>query len=815
MKNQQKLLFTTGSDWFKSMDWKVFPFQEEAWNKYLEGYSGLINAPTGFGKTYSLLIPILLEGKHKEKSKPKGLQAIWIAPIRALTKEIKISCDRAIQGLGLAWRAEIRSGDTDSVTRQQQLKNPPEILITTPESLHIILSTKGYENYFKNLKSIVADEWHELMGSKRGVQLELAFSRLISLSPTLKIWGISATIQNLDLALEVLLGDRRAQIPNIIIRSRIKKLITVETIIPDEIENYPWAGHLGIRLLEKVLPIIYKSKSTIIFTNTRSQCEIWYQKLIEVDPSLSGAIAMHHGSLGRDIREWVEDALHEGRLMAVVSTSSLDLGVDFRPVDSIIQIGSPKGVARFLQRAGRSGHEPGAISKIYFVPTHSLELIEGAALRSAIAEGELEPRIPYIRCFDVLIQYLMTLGVSEGFYQDQIFREISLTHCFNSVSEEEWSWVLDFLVKGGSSLEAYDQYHKIEKTGNFYKVIDRRISRMHKLSIGTIVGDVSLNVQMIKGKRLGTIEEWFVASLNPGDVFWFAGQALEFVRINEMTVQVRPSNASKARVPSWGGGRLPLSSMLSHMIQRKLCGYAEGQIDEIETEIISTLLDLQADRSHLAKADEFLIEYLKTKDGYHILMYPFEGRAVHEGMAALLAQRIAHKYAITFSIAMNDYGFELLSDQEIDLKIFTKDLFSTKDLGLDIQNSLNSVEMARRKFRDIAKISGLIFQGYPGKQKKERHLQSSSSLLFDVFKSYDPDNLLFLQTYDEVMTFQFEEQRLRDSLKKIQAQKLIITQPDNYTPFSFPIIVDRLSRDRLSSERLEDRVKRMLKEMGN
>jgi len=386
-------------DWFGHQGWTAFPFQLEAWEAYAQGKCGLINAPTGFGKTYSLLIPILLEGLHEQKKNKKGFRAIWVAPIRALTKEIKLTCERAISGLDLDWRVEVRSGDTTTTQRKKQLSDPPEILITTPESIHILMASKGYTKYFKNLNTIVIDEWHELMGSKRGVQVELGISRLRGIQTKLKVWGISATIANIHQGVDILLGPGFDESRKVIIRSGIKKMISVETIIPDVIEEYPWAGHLGLALLEKVIPVIHASKSTIIFTNTRAQCEIWYQRLLDVDDSLAGHMAMHHGSIGREIREWVEDALHGGKLKVVVSTSSLDLGVDFRPVETVVQIGSPKGVSRFVQRAGRSGHQPGALSKIYFVPTHTLELIEGGALRTAIAKDVLEPRIPYIRSF--------------------------------------------------------------------------------------------------------------------------------------------------------------------------------------------------------------------------------------------------------------------------------------------------------------------------------------------------------------------------------------------------------------------------------
>lgn len=802
-----------GLDWFEANGWQPFPFQLESWKKYLSGYSGLINAPTGFGKTYSLLIPILIEALNENKN-PRGFRAIWIAPIRALTKEIRISCQRAIEGLDLDWTAEVRTGDTTASQRKKQLSEPPEILITTPESIHVLMASKGYKKYFKHLNAIVVDEWHELMGSKRGVQTELAISRLRGISPNLKIWGISATIANINQALDILLGADMNTQKRTIIRSGIKKHISVETIIPDEIEKYPWAGHLGLHLLEKVIPIIQKNKSTIIFTNTRAQCEIWYHKLLEVDPNLAGNMAMHHGSISREIRDWVEDALHEGRIKAVVSTSSLDLGVDFRPVEAIIQIGSPKGVSRFIQRAGRSGHQPLAVSKIYFVPTHSLELVEGAALRTAIARETMEPRIPYIRSYDVLIQYLMTLAVSDGFIADEIYSEVIKTFCFSSMTKEEWEWILLFLVTGGESLSAYNEYQKVVVENNIYKITDRKIARKHRMSIGTIVSSASINVSLVSGKRLGNIEEYFVSTMSPGDVFWFAGQTLEYIRIKDMTVQVKKSKATKARVHAWMGGRMSMTSTLSEVIREKLSNYTFDKIEEIEMDVLRPLFDQQSAQSHLPNDQQFLIEFITSKDGYHLLFYPFEGRSVHEGMGALLAQRISEQYNITFSIAMNDYGFELLSDQAIDLSILTPSLFSTKNLLLDIQNSLNSVEMARRKFRDISKISGLIFQGYPGKYKKERHLQSSSALIFDVFKEYDPDNLLFLQTYDEVMTFQFEESRLRAALERIQRQNIIVTTPEYFTPFSFPIVVDRL-REKLSSEKLADRVKRMIYNMEN
>jgi len=810
MQGYQKAL-----EWFDKQGWKPQNFQQKAWEAYMDGNSGLVNAPTGSGKTYSLVIPVLMEALDAEKTNHAtiGIQLIWITPIRALAKEIQLSCERAIAGMGLSWRCEVRTGDTSTASRKSQLQNPPHVLIITPESLHVMLATKGYVSIFQHVKTIVVDEWHELVGSKRGVQTELFISRCLTIQPKLKIWGISATIGNLDEATDVLLypidHSRRK-----VIKADLEKNIILKSVIPDEMERFPWAGHLGLKLAARVVEIIHSSNSCLIFTNTRAQCEIWYQHLLDLDDTLAGQLAMHHGSISRDIREWVEEALYEGKIKGVVCTSSLDLGVDFRPVDTIIQIGSPKGVSRFIQRAGRSGHQPGADSHIWFVPTHALELAEAAGLRLAIQNKALEARIPYVRSFDVLIQYLMTLAVSDGFKPEVIFSEITATHCYAHISNDEWQRILNFLLYGSESLQAYDEYKKVEKdeTG-YYHVPDKRIALRHKLSIGTIVSDAMISIKLLKGSRLGSIEEWFVSQLNPGDTFWFAGRALELLRIKDMTAIVRLSSAKNGKIPAYMGGRMPLSSELSTVLQQKLTDYREGIIQDPEIMALVPIFEMQKARSVLPSKNEFLVEYFTSKEGYHLLMYPFEGRNVHEGMAALMARRLSYTTPISFSIAMNDLGFELLSDQPLNIdELINPELFSTKDLALDIQSSINSVEMARRKFRDIARISGLIFQGFPGRQKKERHIQASSQLMFEVFREYEPEHLLFMQTYDEVMTFQLEESRMRNTLKKIAESRIILSKPKKATPFSFPIIVDRL-REKMSSEKLEDRIKRMTIEL--
>lgn len=815
--------------WLASKGNKPFTFQEQTWQQIINKKSGLVNAPTGCGKTFSVFLGALIDfmnrHPHDYKAKSKnGLQLLWITPLRALGKDIHRAMEEVIEELGMHWKIGSRNGDTDISERQKQVRQPPEVLLITPESLHLLLAQKNYPEVFKSLKIIAVDEWHELLGSKRGVQVELAISRLVALNittgnqPQIAVWGISATIGNLEQARDVLLSSlgEGPGLRSEIISAQINKRIQIESIFPDEIEKFPWAGHLGIKLVNKVIPIIQKSTTTLIFINTRGMSEMWYQAILNTCPDLAGAVALHHGSIEQDLRFWVEENLHTGRLKVVVCTASLDLGVDFRPVETVIQVGSPKGVSRFLQRAGRSGHQPGATSKIYFLPTHSLELVEAAALKEAAEKNFIESREPRLLCFDVLIQYLSTLAISEGFYPEGLFKEIQSTYCYKEITKEEWEQILHFITAGGAALQQYDDFKKIEIIDGLYKINNRRVAMRHRMHIGTIVSDPMMKVKFISGGFIGVIEEWFISRLEAGDVFTLAGRTLEFVMIKDMTVLAKKSNAKKSIVPSWQGGRMPLSANLGFMLRKKFEEAADLNKKEktpakkdIELEVLQPLFDLQDYVSHIPKENELLIEQIETRDGFHLFVFPFEGRLVHEAMAAVLAYRIGKILPITFSLAMNDYGFELLSDQPIPVDDTNAyDLFSPENLFSDIQRSMNSTEMARRKFRDIAVIGGLIFQGFPGEQKKARHLQASASLLFNVFSEYDKNNLLLKQAYNEVMEQQMEEVRLRKMLERIQRGDIIITFPKRLTPFCFPIKVDSM-RENLTSEKLEDRIKKM------
>lgn len=807
---KQDFLHSTGyrtiSEWMASQGRVPFGFQLKTWERYSRGYSGMVVAPTGFGKTFSVFLAVVIDYMNVPEKYPAGLKLLWITPLRSLAKDLSRAMQLALDEIGLDWTVEVRNGDTDPAQKQKQSRKMPEILLVTPESLHLLLAQKGRNRFFSALPCVVVDEWHELLGNKRGVMTELALRYLKYLQKSLRIWGITATIGNLDEALEVLLPETAK-------RTRVvaseKKKITILPVFPDDVEVLPWAGHMGGKLAEKVVPIILGSTSTLIFTNTRNQSENWYQLLLNAHPDLAGQMALHHSSIDRHIRQWIEEALSEGKLKVVIATSSLDLGVDFKPVDTVIQVGSSKGVARFLQRAGRSGHSPFETSTIHFVPTHSLELIEVAALKEAVRVGAVEEKQAMVLTFDVLVQFLVTLALGGGFKEEELYPVIKSTFAFAEITPEEWKWCIDFITVGGSVGQNYEEFHKVEKNADQLLVVkNRRIAMLHRMNIGTIVSDAMLKVKFLSGGYIGMVEEYFVSRLKPGDKFILAGRVLELVTIKEMTALVR-SSSGRAMAPSWLGGRLPLSANLSHFLREKLARAAELNSREKELKFLYPLFERQSETSKIPAENEFLVEKIKTREGYHLFMYPFEGRLVHEVMASLLAYRISLLYPISFSMAMNDYGFELFSDKEIHLsEEELKKILDKKDLMSDVFSSINATEMARRKFRDIAVIAGLVVQNFPGTQRSNKSLQSSSGIFFKVLEKHDRGNLLLRQAYMEVFNQQLEEPRLMAAFQRISESKIIYRTADRFTPLSFPIKVDSM-RQSLSSEELADRIARL------
>ena len=554
-----------------------------------------------------------------------------------------------------------------------------------------------------------------------------------------------------------------------------------------------------------------------MFTNTRAQAELWYQALLEARPDWAGLIALHHASLARETRDWVERSLKQGSLKAVVCTSSLDLGVDFLPVERVLQIGSAKGIARLMQRAGRSGHAPGRRSRITLVPTHSLELVEAAAARQALAAGHIEARVSPRLCMDVLVQHLVSMALGSGFDAEQLLAEVRSTWAFAALRDSQWQWALDFVCHGGGSLSAYPDYQRVERQADgIYRVASERLARRHRMSIGTIVSDANLQLKYWSkgggGKTLGSVEEAFISRLRPGDTLVLAGRVLELVRVENMTAYVRRSTARKAAVARWNGGRMPLSSELADALVEQLDAAAHERFDGPEMRAVRPLLALQAQWSALPTTGTLLAETFKSRQGWHLFLYPFAGRMANLGLANLIAWRVSHVQPLSVSIAVNDYGFELLSPGNVDWAAHLPQALATGQLLEDVLASLNAGEMALRRFREIAQIAGLVFGGYPAAQKSTRQIQASSGLFYEVFRKHDAGNLLLGQARDEVLSEELEIERLHRHLLKMNGLQLDLRRLKRPGPLAFALLVEGM-RETLSTEKLADRIARMVAEL--
>lgn len=805
--------FAPVREWLRGQGHAPFPFQEDVWAAYARGESGLVHAPTGMGKTWAAWLAPLMLGPDGGQDTPPPLTVVWITPLRALASDTALALARAAQALKPHWTVDVRTGDTPASARARQDKRLPTALVTTPESLTLMLSRADWRERFAHLRAVVVDEWHELLGSKRGVQVELALARLNTLEPALPVWGLSATLANLDEAASALLGPARAASARIV-RGLEAKTVVIDTVRPPTIERFPWAGHIGLRLLPELVRAIEGARSTLVFTNVRSSSEIWYQALLGARPHWAGTIALHHGSLEREVRDWVESGLREGRLRAVVCTSSLDLGVDFAPVDQVLQIGSPKGVARLVQRAGRSGHRPGEVSRVSVLPTHALELVEAAAARDAAADATIEPRVPLDGPTDVLVQHLVTCALGGGFGPAALLDEVRGTHAYRALSDDEWRWALDFVTHGGASLNAYPEYRRVViGADGVARVPDAQIARRHRTQIGTIVSEASITVRMSHGRALGHVEESFVARLSAGDCFVFAGRVLEFVRVRELTAWVKPAPSRSAVVPRWMGAKMALSTLLAERTRALVADAKRGVYASPELKLVRPLLELQQRWSALPGEREWLVERLAAREGHYLFFYPFVGRLAHLGLATLFGYRLAREPARTFSMTVNDYGFGLLSPEPVDLTLGTLGkLMAAPGVEDDILAGINAAEMGRRQFREIARVAGLVFQGYPGQGQSARQLQASSGLLYDVFADYDPENALLAQSRREVLDRQLEAPRLSAALDRMRRDRVVVTTPARPTPFAFPLMVE-MFREKLSTEALESRVARMVADL--
>ena len=821
--------------WFRLQAWTPMPFQRQCWHAYLAGESGLLQVPTGSGKTYAAVMGPIAEmlaaqaGQERQAKAAHGLQLLVLTPLRALSRDLALAIEQPISAMGWPLRVAIRNGDTSSHERSKQLKSPPQILITTPESLSLLLASKDATKLFGQLQAVVIDEWHELMGSKRGTQTELCLSWLRQQRPQLRTWAISATIGNLEEAAQAALGRGQPRI----VQAALQRTTAIRSLLPDSIDGFPWGGHLGLRMYEQLVAGLDPAVSTLLFTNTRNQAERWHQCLRFACPEMEGLLALHHSAIDRAEREAIEARVKAGELRWVVCTSSLDLGVDFQPVERVVQIGSAKNLARLLQRAGRSAHTPGGTSQVLFMPTNALELLELSAMRRGLAAGLVEHRRPPQLPLDVLLQHLVTLACGPGFLPEEALTAVRRSWSFRQLTDAQWQWCLAFLEHGGQCLAAYPRYRKLVRcrleAGDEpaaagepfrYRVLDKAIARLHRFNIGTITADRSITVRFVRGAVIGHVEEAFIGRLKPGDVFFFAGRQLEFVRLREMTAMVKATAKKSATVPAWAGGQMALSDLLSQHLRAEVdrCARAlagNAHLDSPELQALEPLLRRQANLSRLPLQHQLLMEVCRSREGSHLFAFPLEGRFVHEGLGFLWAWRLARHRPSTITVSVNDYGFELLAPKGYPfdelLELHGDDLFDLSQLEADLEQAVNLSELCRRRFRAIAQVSGLVTQGMPGQNKTGGQLQISAALLFDVLTKHEPQHLLLEQARREVMQEQLELHRLEAALTRLAGSERLLERTSRPGPLAFPLLVERLN-SRMSNESLLERVQRLIRE---
>ena len=778
-----------------------------------------MHAPTGTGKTLAAWLGAL--GRARALGTAGGLRVVWLTPLKALAADTVRALETPLAELSGGWLpgrwdVGLRTGDTSAADRRRLRASPPAAVVTTPESLSIMLSMEDAHEIFSGLETIVVDEWHELLSTKRGVQTELALARLRALAPDVITWGLSATLANLDEAVAALTGPSRAAAAHLV-QARVPRRLEIETLIPRPMERFPWAGHMGMRLLPQVIERIEARTTSLVFTNTRSQAERWFEAIGAARPDWKPVIALHHGSIDRDQRSAAEEGLRRGRFKCVVATSSLDLGVDFGPVEQVLQIGSPKGIARLLQRAGRSGHAPGATGRLVCVPTHALELIECAAARQSVAAGVVEARRPLTGALDCLAQHLVTVACSGGFREHELRAEVADTRAFATLDDASWRWAIDFAARGGPALAAYPNFARItERFGRWY-VASKAIARLHRMSIGTIAGDATIDVKWLRGGRLGTIEESFVSRLNPGDRFLFAGRPLALFQFDGLTAWVKRARGTAAlQVPRWNGGRMPLSTLLSAAVLDLVQSAGGAKTPRAasrrllpEVKAVLPLLHTQSRWSRLPGSECLLIERVQSRDGHHAFLFPFAGRLVHEGLAALVAWRIAQQKPSTFTMAATDWGFELAGREPL----FAHEqewrrVLSPANLLEDLLACLNGTEMARRHFREIARVAGLVAGG----RRTNRQTQSSAALIFDVLTEHDSGNMLLSQTRREVLEQQFEFGRLREAVDAIAERDIQVVDTTRLSPLAFPIWAEQVQA-RLTTQGWLERITAMAHEL--
>ncbi len=764
--------------WFTARGWQPHPHQLALLQAAEAGESALLIAPTGGGKTLAGFLPTLVSLARQEDF--AGMHTLYVSPLKALAVDVQRNLQAPIDGMRLAIRVESRTGDTPANRRARQRVEPPHILLTTPESLAVLLSLPDAPSLFANLQRVVVDEIHALADNKRGDLLSLGLARLQALAPGLRRIGLSATVADRGAIARWLSpsGGREDDIRLVIGRGGVKPDISI--LVPED--RMPWSGHMALYAIEPIYRRIAEHRTAIVFVNTRAQAELIFQALWHVNEQ-NLPIALHHGSLAPEQRRKVEAAMARGDLRAVVATSSLDLGIDWGDVDLVLQVGAPKGVSRLLQRIGRANHRLDEPSKAVLVPANRFELLECRAAIAAIEAGQLDGAPPHAGGLDVLTQHVVGTACSGPFVPDDLYAEVTSAGAYADLTRETFDDVVNFVATGGYALGEYDRYKRLRPAGKGrLGIAHQRIAQRYRMNVGTIVELPMLKVR-VGGRVVGQIEEMFVQGLTPGDTFMFAGQVLEFLGVREMMVATRRATGEAPKVPAYGGGRLPLSTHLADGVRAILADPQQWR--DMPADVLEWLR-IQRWRSVMPAKKGLLVETFPRGGKYYMVAYCFEGRNAHQTLGMLLTRRMQRAGLGPLGFVATDYVIAVWSLQEARA---LEDLFAEDMLGDDLEEWMAESSLLKRTFRNVAVIAGLIERRHPGELKTRKQVTFNSDLIYDVLRRHEPDHLLLRATRHDAARGLTDIGRLGELLGRIRG-RITHRRLDRVSPLAVPVLLE-------------------------
>ena len=763
--------------WLKKKGWSLYDHQIETLSLIKKGFDVILHAPTGGGKTIGGFMPSI-DDFINNNYKSQEFHTLYISPLKALTTDVKRNLLNPINDLKINIKVETRTSDTSTYNKAKQIKKPPNFLMTTPESFALLMARTDVINLFKNLKFVIIDELHTFFDSKRGHLLSLNVARLRSIKP-FQVIGLSATLKNTNLAKKYLSNNKNTKLVST--HSKVKPEIT----ILNSGNRIPWSGHSPRYALSEIYSEILKFKSSILFVNTRAQAEILFESLWAIN-NKNKKIAIHHGSLEKELRKKVEKEIVEGHVECVVATSSLDLGLDWGNIDLVMQIGAPKGVARLVQRIGRANHTINTPSRAILVPTNCFEYVECIAAKECVEMNFLEDEIYSDGSLDVLAQHIVGVAISQKFKKEDLYKQIKEAWPYRNLNIEDFEKTLSFVENGGYSLQAYEEYSRLRRDGEYYEIRDKSLVTKYKMNIGTIVEAEMLRLR-VGNRYLGNIEEWFISGLSAGDTFIFGGKRLMFEKVIGNIAYAKITALEHQKIPSFKGGNLPLSTHLSKTV-RKIFSKRLEAVDLPDS--LKKWSELQTKFSSFPKENEFLVETFKRKNGkqekYYMAVHPFEGRNTHQTLGFLILRRIKKLGVQPFGFVANDYSILFSFSKEIEDIDF---LFSQDILIEDLYEWLEETPLIKRLFREIAIISGLIYKNLPGNQKTGKQVTFNTDLIYEVLRKHEPHHILLKITTENAKKDLVDLDRLSTFLFRIK-NKIKINKLNRASALAFSLLFE-------------------------